>query len=123
MRAIDRLNRIKEEDEESITIDRFVSLTNPKNIMLMEALVAWTCISTYFQEDKEVDNDCHLEELWGYCNVNIKDYADTVGINISEALSKMRQLKSLGIIYPDGTCSSKALSIVKVYVKGKIEGF
>lgn len=123
MKAEDRLNEIKKEDEEYVTIDKFVFLTNPKNISLMEALVAWTCINCNFQEGAEVADDANVDELWGLCNVNTKAFADTAGITVTEALSKIRQLKNLGIIYPDGTCSCKAISLVKVYVKGKIEGF
>lgn len=123
MKAIDRLNQIKSNDEESLTIERFVSLTNPKNVSLMEALVAWTCVGSNFKVDDEVDESATINDLWQLCNINTKGYADTAGISISEALSKIRQLKNLGIIYPDGTASGKATSIVKVYVKGKIEGF
>ena len=36
MRAIDRLRRLKEEHESSVTIEKFVSLTNPKNVKLMD---------------------------------------------------------------------------------------
>jgi hypothetical protein len=31
-------------------------------------------------------------------------------------------MRNLKLIFPDGEASAKALSIVKVYVKGKIEG-
>ncbi|MBR4315932.1 MAG: hypothetical protein IKP65_03045 [Alphaproteobacteria bacterium] len=54
MKAIDRLNQIKEEKESHVTIEKFVSLTNPKNIALMEALVAWTCSNINFDAEAEI---------------------------------------------------------------------
>ena len=35
MTAEERLNEIKQEESETITSDRFVSLTNPKNVVMM----------------------------------------------------------------------------------------
>ncbi len=122
MRAIDRLNRLKEELEENTTIDKFVSLTNPKNVLLMESLVAWTCANVQFDGEFEVEPDATMDDLWQLSNVDTREFADTAGITVTDGISKLRQMKNLHLIYPDGSCHSKALSIVKVYVKGKIEG-
>ena len=121
MKAIDRLNQLKNELEDGATIERFVSLTNPKNVSLMEALVAWTCIKVAFNEEAEVDENTTFDDLWQYSTMNVKEFSDTAGIVVTDGLAKLRQLKNLKLIFPDGSCLSKALSIVKVYVKGKIE--
>ena len=42
----------------------FISLTNPKNIQLMETLVAWTCTNVKFDGEKEVPPDTSLNDLW-----------------------------------------------------------
>ena len=120
MKAIDRLNQLKNELEDGATIERFVSLTNPKNVSLMEALVAWTCIKVAFDEEAEVDENTTFDDLWQYSTMNVKEFSDTAGIVVTDGLAKLRQLKNLKLIFPDGSCLSKALSIVKVYVKGKI---
>lgn len=121
MKAIDRLNQLRQELEDGATIERFVSLTNPKNVSLMEALVAWTCIKVLFASDEDVDENATMDDLWNLSNVDVKEFSDTAGIAVTDGLAKLRQLKNLKLILPDGTCLSKALSIVKVYVKGKIE--
>lgn len=121
MRAIDRLTKLKGEQEASVTIEKFVSLTNPKNVVLMEALVAWTCIDTHFQSDTEVEPDATMDDLWLLTNVNPRDFADTAGISLKVGIEKMKQLKNLSLIFPDGKAMAKATSIIKVYVKGKIE--
>ena len=121
MKGIDRLNQLKNELEDGATIERFVSLTNPKNVSLMEALVAWTCIKVAFDEQAEVDENTTFDDLWQYSTMNVKEFSDTAGIVVTDGLAKLRQLKNLKLIFPDGSCLSKALSIVKVYVKGKIE--
>lgn len=122
MRAIDRLRKLKEEHEASVTIEKFVSLTNPKNVALMEALVAWTCIDTHFATEMEVEPTATMDDLWQLTNVSPRDFADTAGLSLKQGIEKMKQLKNLSLIFPDGTALTKATSIIKVYVKGKIEG-
>lgn len=121
MRAIDRLAKLKKEQEDSVTIEKFVSLTNPKNVALMEALVAWTCINTRFQGETEVEPNATMDDLWLLTNVSPRDFADTAGISLKVGIEKMKQLKNLSLIFPDGSAMAKATSIIKVYVKGKIE--
>jgi hypothetical protein len=88
----------------------------------MESLVAWTCSNVQFDEDFEVSSTATLDDLWELSTVNTREFADTAGITVSEAISKLRQMRNLKLIFPNGEALSKALSIVKVYVKGKIEG-
>ena len=121
MKASERIEEIKAELESDTTLERFVSLTNPKNVSLMEALVAWTCIKVKFNGKAEVGEDASLEELWNLSEMDVKEFSDTAGVTVTEGLVKLRQLKNLKLILPDGSCLTKALSIVKVYVKSKIE--
>lgn len=121
MRAIDRLNKIKDEMQNDVTLDRFVSLTNPKNVVLMESLIAWTCLNVEFDEETQVSSDATLDDLWELSRINTREFAETAGITIPEGISKLRQMRNLKLIFPNGEALSKALSIVKVYVKGKIE--
>lgn len=116
------MRKLKEEQEASTTIEKFVSLTNPKNVALMEALVAWTCIDTHFESETEVSPTATMDDLWQLTNTNPLDFADTAGLGVKQGIDKIKQLKNLSLIFPDGTALSKATSIVKVYVKGKIEG-
>ena len=121
MRAIDRLNKIKRQMEQSATIERFISLTNPKNVILMQSLVAWTCSKIEFDQNVEVDPEASLDDLWQLSSIDTRQFADTAGLTVSQAIGKLRQMRNLGLIFPDGEALSKAVSIVKVYVKGKIE--
>jgi hypothetical protein len=63
-----------------------------------------------------------LDELWNLSDLDTREFADTAGLTVTDAISKLRQMRNLGLIFPDGDALSKAISIVKVYVKGKIEG-
>ena len=116
-----KLAELKAEMEESATIEKFVSLTNPKNITLMESLVAWTSCPVAFDGNADVAENAGMDELWNLSNVNPRVFADTAGLGIQDALAKLRQMRNLGLIFPDGTALSKAVSLVKIYVKGKIE--
>lgn len=119
--AKNRLEQLKAQYEQEITSDRFVALTNPKNTALMEALVAWTCIDVSFDDNILVDENADLKELWQCSKFDTREFADTAGLDVQSALTKFRQMCNLKLIYPDGTANSKAISIVKIYVKGKVE--
>ena len=121
MKAIERLEQIKEYESKSITSDRFVSLTNPKNVVMMETLIAWTCTPIAFKEDYDVNAETTLQELWDLCEVDIKELSETAGLTINETMVKMKQLKNLGLIYPDGTAHATATNIIRAYVKGRVE--
>lgn len=121
MTAEERLNEIKEEEAETITSDRFVSLTNPKNVVMMETLIAWTCTPIIFHKDENVSDNAKLADLWNLCEVDIKELSDTAGLTVNETMIKMKQLKNLGLIYPDGTAHATAKNIIRAYVKGRVE--
>ena len=121
MKASERLQELKSELESSSTVDRFVSLTNPKNVSLMEALVAWTCIDTHFKRDEDVPQNATMDDMWLLADVDPKEFGDTAGLSIKSGIDKIKQMKNLGLIFPDATALSKAMSLVKIYVKGKIE--
>ena len=121
MRAADRLEMLKSACEDEYGIERFVSLTNPKNVELMETLVAWTCAGVQFDADAEVDPSASMEDMWALSDCDMRRFAETAGLKMVDAIAKLRQLQSLGLIFPDGDALSKARSIIKVYVKGKIE--
>lgn len=121
MRAIDRLRQLKEEAQATTKSQMFISLTNSKNIQLMETLVAWTCTNVKFDGEKEVPPDTSLSDLWKLNTLDTRQFAGAAGISITDAIAKIRQLKSLNLIFPDGTALSKAISIVRLYVRSKIE--
>lgn len=122
IRAIERLTILKDLDSDEGQ-ERFVALTNPKNISLMECVVAWTRTPVGFDGNAMVASDAEMGELWGLCNFNIGDLANTSGLNVREIFSKFKQMKSLGYIYPDGTASEDAITLAKVYMKSKIKRF
>lgn len=123
MKASERLKTLKAEAEESTTTEKFIAITNPKNITLMECVVAWTCSNVSFEGDVEVSEDATMSDMWKLCQINMQDFASTAGLEISEAIPKTKQMANLGLIYPDGTANSKAISIVKVYVSGKVKKY
>ena len=120
MRAIDRLNRLKEEQESSLQMEKFVSLTNPKNIQLMQMLVAWTCVDTQFEGETEVSPNATMDELWKLTHPNMTALAHSAGVNLCDVFKYIEQLRNLVFIYPDGTALQKAIQVVRVYVQGKL---
>ena len=114
-----RLEELKNELEPHMQ-SRVIFLLNPKDTKLIEAVVAWTAlpkpeVSTIF-----VDDDATMEELWEAVEPDAFNYAILLGTSVQNALPRMKQLKGLGIIYPDGSVASYASSIVNVYIKNQI---
>ena len=121
MKASERLGILKDEYND-IGWERFVSLTNPKNVPLMEAVIAWTCCEIPFDGDAEVSEDASMNDLWKLCGFEIQAFSEASGLNIQESFSKIRCMQKLGFIYPDGTANERALGIIKMYIKGKVQG-
>lgn len=122
MRAMDRLTILKDL-EEGERAERFVSLTSPRNITLMECVVAWAYVKVAFDGDAEVSENATMEDLWGLCSFDCAELANTSGLRVSEAINRFKQMKSLEFIYPDGTVNKDATILAKVYVKSKIKRF
>lgn len=121
MKAIERLRELKDENDANLGIEHFVSLTNPKNVILMESVVSWTCCKVSFDENAEVPEDSTMEVLWSLSSVDIKEFSETVGLTIPESIAKIKQMRKLGLVYPDGTVNARANAVIKLYVKGKME--
>lgn len=120
MKASVRLEVLKEEYD-NIGWERFVSLTNPKNVSLMESVIAWTCCGVPFNGDVEVPDDASMDDLWKLCKIELQSFSEASGLNIQECFPKIHCMQKLGFIYPDGTANSRALSIIKMYIKGKVQ--
>ncbi len=116
----DRLRELKEENEKGLQ-PRMVFLLNPKNPGVLEAVIAWTASVADDFDDAEVEDDCPMEGLWKVAEPDMMRFATALGVKLAEAIERFNQLKTLGIIYPDGTISELASSIVNAYMKKQIE--
>ena len=121
MKAIDRLNQLKQQAQDSAHSELFISLTNPKNILLMETLVAWTCSNVSFDFEAQIPEDTSLKDLWKLSKIDTREFANTAGLGVTDAISKLNQMKNLNLIFPDGTAMTKAITIIRMYVKSKIQ--
>ena len=121
MRAIDRILEIKEQDEQQ-TQQTMIFLLNPKDKRVLQSLAAWKNVKINFQKQVEVSEESTLEQLWELVqNFNIRDFATTLGCTTQQALPRLRQLKNLRLIYPDGSINRFANMFLKNYIKRKIE--
>lgn len=116
----DRLGELKEENEKGLQ-PRMVFLLNPKNPRVLEAVIAWTASVVNDFNGIEVEDDCPMEELWKAAEPDMVRFATALGEKLAPAIERFNQLKTLGIIYPDGTVSELASSIVNAYMKKQIE--
>lgn len=120
MKASQRLKHIKAEAEENASLERFAILTNPKRPDLREAIVAWTCATVVFDGDADVPAEATAEELWGLCRFDAREFSYSLGKSIKDTFKIFRQMKSLGMIYPDGTAMKKAIGIIKLFVNERM---
>ena len=121
MKAIERMKQIKLEDEQQ-SKQTMIFLLNPKDKRVLQSLVAWKNIKINFQGQLQVNEQTSLNELWELIqDFNIRDYAITLGCNTQQALPRLRQLKNLHLIYPDGSINRFANMFLNNYIKRKIE--
>jgi len=64
------------------------------------------------------------EDLWLHCHYNRDEFADLLGINRGEAEQSVKLLRTLGLIFPDGSINENAekwlnAQVVKMLPKNK----
>ncbi|MBO4620675.1 MAG: hypothetical protein J5654_11275 [Victivallales bacterium] len=101
---------------------RMIFLLNPKDTAILEAVVAWTVVPAKDITELQVAEDATLEDLWAAAEPDILAYATALGCTVSQALPRFNQLKSLNIIYPDGSVADQAITIINVYINTQING-
>ena len=121
MKAQERIEQIKAENQNE-TKQTMIFLLNPKDKRVLQSLVAWKNIKIKFQGQVQVNEQTSLNQLWQLVqDFNIRDFAITLGCNTQQALPRLRQLKNLRLIYPDGSINRFANMFLKNYIKRKIE--
>lgn len=114
-----RLEQIKQEDKKN-SVDKMIFLLNPKDTKILQSLVAWKNIKTTWNPEQNVLENCDIKFLWELTEINIRDYAITLGCTVQQALLRLKQLRNLSLIYPDGTINQTARILVNNYIKNKI---
>ena len=99
-----------------------IFLLNPKDTAILEAVVAWTVVPAKDIRAIQVAEDATLDDLWAAAEPDILSYATALGCTVSQALPRFNQLKSLNIIYPDGSVADQAITIINVYINTQING-
>ena len=115
----ERLNELKS-DLKSVLQSRMIFLLNPKDHRTLEAVIAWTAMPKQDFSDVYVNDNASMKDLWKFSNPDVMLYATALCCPLKEAIQKMKQLQELDIIYPDGSISDLALSIINVYISEKV---
>lgn len=115
----ERLEELKRELEPCLQ-SRMIFLLNPKDTKTLEAVVAWSALPRPDVSNIIVNDDANMEELWELVEPDAFRFATILGCSVQNALPRLRQLKELDIIYPDGTVAGIAMTIVNVYIKNQV---
>ena len=114
-----RLQQIKQFDK-STSSEKMIFLLNPKDTRVLQALIAWKSTKTQFDKNAMVQQSCTIQQLWGCVDVNVREYSITLGCTVQEGITRLKQLKNLSLIYPDGTINENARLIVSMYIRKKL---
>lgn len=116
---LQRLEEIKAELQPRLQ-SRLIFMMNPKDTRFLESVIAWTVIPKRNLEDMVVEDDATLKDLWEMAEPNMFAFATALGVTIKDAIPRLGQLKTLEIIYPDGTIYDKVIALANIYVKGQL---
>ena len=117
----DRLREIKEELQKDSN-EKMIFLLNPKETKILEAIIAWQSMRIKISPSLLVEDTATLEDLWEMMddNIDLQNFSVTLGCRASDALTRLRQLKNLSLIFPDGSVNSTALVLIKIYIKKQL---
>lgn len=101
----DLLSRLKSEK-------RFAEILFLQNEpQLVGVLLLWKNFPVRFLPPPEPPNGWPPdggETLWKYCEYDREEFADLLGINRGEAEQALKLLRTLGLIFPDGSINENA---------------
>ena len=114
------LAHFKEHDESNI--DSLVPLMD--DVSMRHGLAAWKAVPIKFKKDigdcpYKDDND-RWKWLWECVDVDQQEFAVMSGIRIQDAVSIMRRLIGLRLVYPDGTISQLSFEFLKAIILEQI---
>lgn len=115
-----RLEQIKIDDK-STSSQRMIFLLNPRDTSVLQALVAWKTLKVKFDSELLVQQDTQIQKLWQLVDFDIKEFSVTLGCTVSQALPRLKQLKNLSLIYPDGTINQNARVLVNMFIRKKLK--
>lgn len=119
IRSIQRLQIIKLQ-QKAKSSQKMIFLLNPKDTRILQALVAWRSINMIFDKEALIQEDATIEALWELNQFSVREYAITLGCTVQDALPRLKQLKNLSLIYPDGTINQNARVLVNMHIKKKL---
>ena len=102
--------------------EKMIFLLNPKETKILEAIIAWQSMRIKISPSLLVEDTATLEDLWEMMddNIDLQNFSVTLGCRASDALTRLRQLKNLSLIFPDGSVNSTALVLIKIYIKKQL---
>ena len=109
------LNAYKNNDIET---QNLIFLMGNKGVEICQCIVAWknTRVELNFKADVKRKTD-DWEYLWAFCFFDEKQFAGLCEMEQFEARKKFEKLKTLKLIYPDGTANSLADGIINGILK------
>lgn len=102
-------------------MDNIIFVFDSKDMLMCKAIVAWKSVKSRvdFSEGKEIKDD--WEYVWQFCRFDSAAFGNLLGIKQHDATQLIMRLKSLRLIYPDGTVNHIANGVVRGILKQNIE--
>lgn len=102
-------------------LDKFIFLLNDSSMVLPKGLMAWKTIahSLDFSSEKQIQDD--WEWCWQFCKFDINAFSDLMEMEVAAAKKLIVRMKTLRMIYPDGSVNEIANGVVKAIIKKGIE--
>lgn len=115
---LERLNKLKNFD---IDMQNLIFLVGNKNVEMCQHIVAWknTKVVIDFNRKCEKISD-EWDDLWQYSMFDEKQFAELCELSVLDARKKLEKIKTLRLIYPDGTTNNVVDGIINGILKKNI---
>lgn len=103
-------------------LDKFIYLLNDKDLYLARGIITWKTINSsvdFSVTPKDIKDT--WEWCWQFCKFDLISFSKIMGINATEAKELIMRMKSMKLIYPDGSINNIAYGIIKSIIKKGIE--
>ena len=103
------------------TLQKFIFLLDPKQKLLCKGLIAWKNIRTELDFSNCSDIYDELDFIWQFARFDIKSFCTMLQITQGQANVLINRLKSLNLIFPDGSVNNTAYNVLITFSKNEVQ--
>ena len=117
----DIIEQARADEEERL--ENMIFLLDTAGLTLCKAIIAWPQVRVVVEPEGPPPEKDKMSWLWSGCRYDVKTMASILGVEQQRATELVKQLRDMGMIYPDGTVNTVARKLVGSRIRKEMSKF